>query len=114
MNLDAKSHVAGFLGAGYHVCMVPCMPGSMHAGFYACRVLVHRVPCMPGSKYMLLVKVISIAGHKISSSLFLTILLIKNIHLSVAGQTFELLILILEVLILTRCVAVRIRSAFKR
>ena len=26
---------------------------------------------------------------KISSSLFLTIILIKNIHLSVAGQTFE-------------------------
>ena len=34
-----------------------CVVNSMLVGFHA-----RRVPCMPGYKYMLLVKVISIAG----------------------------------------------------
>ena len=41
-----------------HACRVPCTSDSMFYEFHA-----RRVPCMPGYKYMLLVKVISIAGH---------------------------------------------------
>ena len=42
----------------FYVLWTPCLADSMHAGFY-----VLWIPCMPGYKYMLLVNVISIAGH---------------------------------------------------
>ena len=71
------SNHAGSMLTGFYVlwiivcCIVPrvlrlvnsCVPDSMHAGFYVLWILVCRVLCMPDYKYMLLVNVISIAGH---------------------------------------------------
>ena len=73
-----RSCVMSSMHAGFHACRAPCMPGSMHAGFLCVGLHLLCIPCMPdsmfyefhacrapcmlGYKYMLLVKVISIAG----------------------------------------------------